>query len=256
MKILLVTMIAVALVTSAKADPTSMVTVNFSNPQLYPAQWTLTVHPDGSGHFHAEGGSRSGNQADTLFPARVDRDVHLSTSFTNRVFQTVHDTRILDGKCESHLKVAFQGLKKITYSGPDAQGGCEFNYSKYKEIQDLGESLVVISVPSKRGVLASAGSARIWLSWEICTLPSTLLSRTARVVGSACCAFNSELAAKTKASPIAAGQYQLLENAVSLRFLMEPPSFPHPAPQSINRVARSPLLLLLVRQPNVAKSRA
>jgi hypothetical protein len=144
MKILLVTMIAVALVTSAKADPTSMVTVNFSNPQLYPAQWTLTVHPDGSGHFHAEGGSRSGNQADTLFPARVDRDVHLSTSFTNRVFQTVHDTRILDGKCESHLKVAFQGLKKITYSGPDAQGGCEFNYSKYKEIQDLGESLVAV----------------------------------------------------------------------------------------------------------------
>src|SRR6185312_12949798 len=47
-------------------------------------------------------------------------------------------------KCESHLKVAFQGVKRIRYSGPDAEGGCEFNYSSNKQIQDLGESLVAV----------------------------------------------------------------------------------------------------------------
>jgi hypothetical protein len=142
--LLLMTLATVLAPLPAHSDPSSVVRVDFSNPGLYPSQWTLTVHPDGSGHFHAEGGSRSGNQADMLFPAKVDRDVTLSGSFTNHVFETVHDPRILSGNCESHLKVAFQGLKKITYSGPDGQGGCEFNYSKNKEIQDLGESLVAV----------------------------------------------------------------------------------------------------------------
>ncbi len=144
MRVLLLAMFAALLAPSAYGDPTSVVRVEFSNPQLYPSQWTLTVHPDGSGHFHAEGGTRPGYEADTLLPAKVDRDVSLSGNFTNRVFETVHDPRILGGNCESHLKVAFQGWKKITYSGPDAQGGCEFNYSKNKEIQDLGESLVAV----------------------------------------------------------------------------------------------------------------
>ena len=30
--------------------------VDFSNPDLNPPHWTLTVHPDGSGHFHSEMG--------------------------------------------------------------------------------------------------------------------------------------------------------------------------------------------------------
>jgi hypothetical protein len=126
------------------ADSASVVRVDYSNPGLYPAQWTLVLHPDGSGHFHAEGGNKPSDEDGTILPAKVDRDVTLSSEFTNHVFQTVHDSRILHGKCESHLKVAFQGLKKINYSGPDGEGGCEFNYSSVREIQDLGESLVAV----------------------------------------------------------------------------------------------------------------
>jgi hypothetical protein len=144
MKMLLIAMFATLLAPLAPADPASVVRVDFSNPGLYPSQWTLTVHPDGSGHFHAEGGSKPGYATDSLQPAKVDRDVTLSSAFTNRIFEAVRDPRILGGNCESHLKVAFQGMKKITYSGPDGQGGCEFNYSKNKEIQDLGESLVAV----------------------------------------------------------------------------------------------------------------
>jgi len=134
----------VLLAPTAHGDSASMVRFDFSNPGLYPSQWTLTLHPDGSGHFHAEGGNKPGYAADSLFPGKVDKDVSLSANFTQRIFQTVHDPRILGGNCESHLKVAFQGSKKITYSGPDGQGGCEFNYSKIKEIQDLGDSLVAV----------------------------------------------------------------------------------------------------------------
>ena len=120
-----------------------VVTVDYSNPGLYPDHWTLVLRPDGTGHFHAEGGTRPSDlTSDTILPAKVDRDVHLSAEFTDHLFQAVHSKRILNGKCESHLKVAFQGWKQISYSGPDGEGGCKFNYSTDKEIQDLGESLV------------------------------------------------------------------------------------------------------------------
>jgi len=43
------------------------------------------------------------------------------------------------------MKVAFQGWKKISYSGPDGRGTCEFNYSKDREIQSLGDSFVAVA---------------------------------------------------------------------------------------------------------------
>jgi len=144
MKSLWIVVLALAFALPARADSDPVVTVDFSNPGLYPAQWTLVLHPDGRGHFHAEGGNRPKDSQDVIAPARVDRDVTLSEAFTSHIFQTVHDPHVLKGKCESHLKVAFQGLKKISYRGPDAEGGCEFNYSTNKQIQDLGESLVAV----------------------------------------------------------------------------------------------------------------
>jgi hypothetical protein len=128
----------------AWGESDAVVRVDFSNPGLYPAQWTLMLHPDGSGHFHAEGGTKPDGEDEMIMPAKVDRDVNLSTDFASRIFSEVHESRVLHGKCESHLKVAFQGWKKISYSGPDGEGGCEFNYSTNKQIQDLGESLVAV----------------------------------------------------------------------------------------------------------------
>ncbi len=126
----------------ARGDSDRVVRVDYSNPGLYPAQWSLVLHADGRGHFHAEGGTKPKDTEDTMEPAKIDRDVTLSGDFTNHVFETMREKRILQGNCESHLKVAFQGLKKISYSGPDGEGGCEFNYSSNKQIQGLGESLV------------------------------------------------------------------------------------------------------------------
>ena len=139
---LVLLVVLVSLPSSAQQTP--IVQVEFSNPSLYPAQWTLVLHPDGNGHFHAEGGNRPAQYPETMSPGRIDQDVRLSAEFTTRIFKTVHDNKILRNKCESHLKVAFQGLKKIRYSGPDAEGGCEFNYSTNKQIQDLGDSLVAV----------------------------------------------------------------------------------------------------------------
>ncbi|HVZ82546.1 MAG TPA: hypothetical protein VG893_02645 [Terracidiphilus sp.] len=136
----------VGLALPMRAEPDAALRVDFSNPGLMPAQWTLVLHPDGSGHFHAERGTAKLDADHGMEPARVDRDVQLSSAFAAKVFEVVHRHHDLQGaKCESHLKVAFQGWKTLTYTGPDGSGSCEFNYSKDKEIQELGDSFMAVA---------------------------------------------------------------------------------------------------------------
>jgi hypothetical protein len=134
-----------ALAVSANGQADATLRVDFSNPGLIPSNWTLTLHPDGSGHFHAERGTAKGDPEEAVEPVKVDRDIRLSSRFTASAFATVRDHHLLQTNCESHMKVAFQGWKKLTYTGPDGEGSCEFNYSKDKEIQSLGESFVAIA---------------------------------------------------------------------------------------------------------------
>ena len=119
--------------------------VDYSNPGLSPAHWPLTLRPDGSGHFHSERGNGGGEGAEEIEAPTVDRDVRVSAKFAERVFQTAYQHKLFSSECESHLKVAFQGWKKLRFSGPDGEWGCEFNYSKDKEIQALGDSLVAVA---------------------------------------------------------------------------------------------------------------
>ena len=48
---------------SQPASPANpVIQVDFSNPGLSPSQWTLTIQPDGSGHFRSEvGKAHEGN---------------------------------------------------------------------------------------------------------------------------------------------------------------------------------------------------
>ena len=145
MRALLLALAASVLALPMYGDPGTLLRVDFSNPGLTPSHWTLVIHPDGSGHFHADRGTAPAGPLLAMEPVSVDRDVHLSKAFADRVFQTVHREHLLKGECDSHLKVAFQGWKKLSYSGPDGQGTCEFNYAKNKEIQSLGDSLVAVA---------------------------------------------------------------------------------------------------------------
>jgi hypothetical protein len=144
MKALLLALTMAALALNAHAESDALLRVEFSNPGLTPSQWTLEFHPDGTGHFRSERGSAPADDPRQMEVAIIDRDVQVSSKFAARAFQIAQHHKFFRSDCESHLKVAFQGIKKIRYSGPDAQGGCEFNYSTNKQIQDLGESLVAV----------------------------------------------------------------------------------------------------------------
>ena len=92
--------------------------IDFSNPAISPSHWTLTLHPDGSGHFRSERGNGPAVGQQTIDAPDVDRDIRLSAEFAGRVFETARQHKLFAVECESHLKVAFQGRKKLSYAGP------------------------------------------------------------------------------------------------------------------------------------------
>jgi hypothetical protein len=141
--------ITAPLAAAAQAD--QVVELDFSNPSLTPAHWVLSLRPGGSGHFSSERGSAPMDPAEGFQPANVDRDIQVSAEFAAHVFQTAHREKNFNADCESHMKVAFQGRKRLTYRGPDGTGTCAFNYSKDKEIQGLGESLIAVATAIVEG---------------------------------------------------------------------------------------------------------
>ena len=148
---LLLTLAVATIVLPARAGSVPVVQVEFSNPDLSPSHWTLTIRLDGSGHFQSQRGRAPTEEQPAIDPPSVDRDVKLTEEFVGRVFQVAQNRKLFKGECESHLKVAFQGWKKISYSGPEGSATCEFNYSKDREIQALSESLVAVATTIVEG---------------------------------------------------------------------------------------------------------
>ena len=135
---------AAASVAAHGAPDPALLRVEFSNPGLTPAQWALEFHPDGSGHFRSLRGNATPDDKSIEAPD-VDRDVQLSPKFAAQAFQVAQHHKLFNTGCESHLKVAFQGTKKLSYSGPQGSGSCEFNYSRDAEIQALADSFIAVA---------------------------------------------------------------------------------------------------------------
>ena len=129
-----------------------VVVVEFTNPSLSPPHWTMTLHPDGSGHFRSEMGTTPPGEADQMHVPNVSRDFQVSPKFAASVFETAQRHDWFNEPCESKMKVAFQGWKKFSYSGPEGAGSCTFNYSKDKEIQTLGDSMQAVAETLFEGV--------------------------------------------------------------------------------------------------------
>jgi hypothetical protein len=151
MRALLFVLAALSLAQGTHGQTGQTLTLDYSNPGLAPPHWVMTLAPDGSGHFHADRGPAPAEPAEQLEVGNVDRDIKVSTDFASRAFDTARGHKYFASGCESHMKVAFQGWKKFTYAGPDGSGGCIFNYSKDKEIENLGESLVAVAATLVEG---------------------------------------------------------------------------------------------------------
>jgi hypothetical protein len=121
------------------------VVTEFTNPAMIPSRWVLTLHRDGSGHFRSERGLAKSTDSTGIDAPDIDRGVQVSKEFADRVFQVAWGQKWFNEECESHLKVAFQGWKTFRYAGPDGEGSCTFNYSRSKDIQALGDSMMGVA---------------------------------------------------------------------------------------------------------------
>ncbi len=89
-------LVAAALTLAARLDaapapnaamaPDSVVQEDFSDPGLSPPQWTLVLHPDGSGHFRSHMEPKTGEKV--IEAPNVDRDIQVSKDFAGRAFDT------------------------------------------------------------------------------------------------------------------------------------------------------------------------
>ncbi len=125
--------------------------MEFTNAQLVPSHWVMRLNPDGSGQFDAQGGTPSEQDKGQIVVKEVHRPIQLSEDFASRVFAAARRRKLFAMACDSHLKVAFQGTKRLSYRGPEGSGSCEYNYSKDKEIQSLGEMILNVEVTLMHG---------------------------------------------------------------------------------------------------------
>ena len=130
--------------TSSVPQTAPLVQVEFSNARLQPPHWKLAFDATGSGTFDAEGLTAEAQDSHEILAGDIHRQVQLSAAFAARAFATAKGRKFFDFPCESHAKVAFQGKKRLSYSGPDGKGSCEFNYAKEKDIQSLSDALMAV----------------------------------------------------------------------------------------------------------------
>jgi hypothetical protein len=118
------------------------VQLEYTNPGLTPSHWVMRIHPDGSGQFDSDGAAADTRGVRGIEAGDIHRPIQLSQAFTGQVFSAARDRKLFAFPCESHMKVAFQGTKRLTYTGPDGTGSCAFNYSKDKQIEALANSFL------------------------------------------------------------------------------------------------------------------
>jgi hypothetical protein len=118
------------------------VTFQFDHNGMPVPRYTLTMHEDGSGTYHAEEVER--RSADSVVQQvslkQVDRNLVLTPETTKKIFETARSLNYFNVFCGTKAKnIANTGKKILTYTGPDGTGTCTYNYSDDKNITALSD---------------------------------------------------------------------------------------------------------------------
>jgi hypothetical protein len=135
------------------------VSFDFTRPGLPVPHFLLRVHEDGSATYQAEDApvstARYGNYQPTSAPAvgaKVDRPLTISSATTATIFKSARDLNHFNLDCETKIKnIANTGKKTFTYSGPDGNGTCTFNYSDNKAVMQLTDTFQAIAYTLDEG---------------------------------------------------------------------------------------------------------
>jgi hypothetical protein len=136
----------------APAQAPATVSFHFEDQRMQPARYTITLHPDGSGHFHAEPGPNNPDDIAALPSEGQDRAVQITPATAQHIFEIAKAKKSFNMACEggdAHL--AFTGKKTLDYEGADGKGACTFNYSKDPKIQWLTTEMQGIAATLEAG---------------------------------------------------------------------------------------------------------
>ena len=141
---------AVCVATHAQAPAT--VTFRFEDQRMQPAKYTITVHEDGTGHFHADAGSTSPDDTAPLPSEGQDRAIQITAPTTGRIFATARAKKFFAIQCDAgDAHLAFTGKKELAYEGADGHGSCSYNYSKDPKIEWLTTEMQGIAATLEAG---------------------------------------------------------------------------------------------------------
>ncbi|CAN5489693.1 hypothetical protein BH10ACI4_BH10ACI4_09620 [soil metagenome] len=124
------------------------VTYQFDRTGLPVPRFTLVIHEDGTGTYHAEEAERrSADSALQQVSLKViDRPLTVSAEMATKIFTTARALKFFDIFCGTKAKnIADTGKKTLTYKGSDGTGSCTYNYSDDKSVMALTDSFYAIA---------------------------------------------------------------------------------------------------------------
>jgi hypothetical protein len=126
------------------AQSPAHIVFTFEHPQLQPARYSITLDENGVARFVSQPGSAQ--QDDDVFPAAVDRSIHIDNNLRAGLFQYARAHSFFASPCERRrANLAFTGNRTLAYTGPDGQGSCTFVWAADPTLQTLTDQLGAVA---------------------------------------------------------------------------------------------------------------
>lgn len=126
----------------------------FERQGLSIPKFRLTIRRDGSAFYEGEELPEGvGPDPTPAGPAQpFSSVVSISPATVDRIFAQSEKLNRFNTACASKAKnIADTGTKTLTYSAPDGNGSCTYNYSENKDVQALTETLQAITETMDQG---------------------------------------------------------------------------------------------------------
>jgi hypothetical protein len=120
-------------VASAAAAPAT-VTFTYVREGMLVPRYEMTLAEDGSGSYVA---TLAPQGAATTERQQVTQPVTLSGERVAAIFAAARGMNRFNTNCASKAKVASTGAKTVSYTGPDGQGSCAYDYTENKALMQL-----------------------------------------------------------------------------------------------------------------------
>jgi hypothetical protein len=177
---LLSCLFAVVAAASLAAQTSARIVYTFEHPQLQPSHYTIAIEESGAARFVSLPGLAQ--QDDDVFPAAIDRSIHIDDNLRAALFQYARTHSFLATDCDRHQKnIAFTGHRTLAYSGPDGQGSCAFVWAADPALQHLVDQLgaVALTIEIGRRLDVEVQHDRLGLDAELQSLQDLVKDRRA-----------------------------------------------------------------------------